>query len=244
MPTVNSEEIMSSFFADDTSYAASEDNRKNRKVFPAYHLQNIINQLEVYCSKWRISLNPTKTWCLNFFLKKENNNTPRLWLRGELVKYKKELKFLGITFDQGLTFEAHIKDISKRCKKRLNLVKATRGKTWGAHPSTLLYTYKTFIRPLLEYGSILFVHCKESLQNQIQSIETEAIKLAYRLPPWTTNHWCYSMVSFEPILERIKRLGKSFINKNKNDSLIKPLIDSAKPSLIGKHSPIYKILNW
>ena len=220
------------------------DNRKNRKVFPGNHLQNIINNLESYCSKWRISLNPSKTWGLNFFHKSINNNTPRLWLRGELVKYKKELKFLGITFDQGLTFEAHIRDIVKRCKKRLNLIKAIRGKTWGAHPSTLLYTYKTFIRPLFEYASFLFAHCDKSLQSKIQSIETTAIKLSHRLPPWTTNHWCYSMVNFEPILERIKRLSKAFINKNSNDFLIKPLIDASEPSMFGKHSPIYKILNW
>ena len=134
MPTKNSQEILSSFYADDTAYAASEDNRKNRKVFPAYHLQNIINELEEYCSKWRISLNPNKTWCPNFFLKSENKNTPRLWLRGELIQYKKELKFLGITFDQGLTFKAHIEEIVTRCKKRLNLIKALKGKSWGAHP--------------------------------------------------------------------------------------------------------------
>ena len=70
MPTVNSQEIISSFYADDTSYGASEDNRNNRKVFPAFHLQNIINDLEEFCKLWRIGLNPSKTWCLNFHTKK------------------------------------------------------------------------------------------------------------------------------------------------------------------------------
>ena len=45
MPTENSQELISSFYADDTSYAASEDNRKNRTIFPACHLQRIINSL-------------------------------------------------------------------------------------------------------------------------------------------------------------------------------------------------------
>ena len=52
------------------------------------------------------------------------------------------------------------------------------------------------------------------------------------------------MVDFQPILERIKTLGKNFLNKNKEDDLIKPLIDDAKPSMAGKHSPVFKILNW
>ena len=50
----------------------------------------------------------------------------RLWLRNELIKYKKEIKSLGVTFDQKLTFKAHIEDIITRCKKRLNLLKALR----------------------------------------------------------------------------------------------------------------------
>ena len=131
-----------------------------------------------------------------------------------------------------------------RCRKRLNLIKALRGKSWGAHPQTLLYTYKVFIRPLLEYGCILFAHSDTDLLKKIQAIETEAIKIAFHLPPWSSNYWCYKMLDFENILERIKKLGKSFINKNLEDNLIKPLIKDAKASMNGQHSPVYKILNW
>ena len=130
------------------------------------------------------------------------------------------------------------------CKKRLNLLKALRGQSWGAHPSTLIYTYKTYVRPLLEYGSILFAHSDQHLLKKIKSVECQAIKIAYGLPPWTTEHWCYESVSFDNILTRIKSLGRQFIDKNREDSLIKPLISEAKPSMNGNHSPIYKILNW
>ena len=110
--------------------------------------------------------------------------------------------------------------------------------------STILYTYKVFIRPILEYGSILFAHSDTSLLKKIQAIETKAIKIAFGLPQWTTNHWCYHQVNFDKILDRIKQLGKRFIQINEEDPLIKPLIKSAKPSMMGYHSPVYKILNW
>ena len=58
---------------------------------------------------------PIKLWCLNFFQKKVNDNRPKPWLRGELIKYQKKIKFLGITFDEGLTFNEHINDIETRC---------------------------------------------------------------------------------------------------------------------------------
>ena len=114
-----------------------------------------------------MKLNPGKTWYQNFFINSANDNTPRLWLGGELLKYKKTSKFLGITFDQTLSFSDHINDIVTRAKRRLNLLKALRGQTWGASPETILYSYRTFVRPLLEYGNILFAHSKEHLQRKL-----------------------------------------------------------------------------
>ena len=79
-----------------------------------------------------MGINPDKTVCLNFFIHSKNDNSPRLWLKGNLVKYEKQCKFLGITFDQKLSFKAHIENIVSRCHKRLNLLKAIRGKDWCA----------------------------------------------------------------------------------------------------------------
>ena len=113
---------------------------------------------------------------LNFHLKKSDNNTPRLWLGGELIKYKKHFKFLGVTFDEKLSFDLHIETIVAKCRKRLNLLKALRGKSWGANPDTIMYTYKVYIRPILEYSCVLFAHANHDLLKKIRSIETKAIK--------------------------------------------------------------------
>ena len=197
-------------------------------------------QLENFCSMWRIKLNAEKTWCLNFHINKENDNSPRLWLKGELLRYTKSFKFLGITFDPKLTYREHILDIVKRAKKRLNLLKALRGQLWGASPLTILYSYRSYIRPILEYGAVLFAHTDTYLLKKIQAIETEAIKIAYRLAPWATNTSCYSLVTFPNILHRLKTLARRFLENNKKDELIDPLIEDMKPSTIGKHSAVYK----
>ena len=244
LPSDLSDEIMSSFYADDTCYSASDNTHKKRKVFASTHLQRILIDLEKFCSKWRIKLNPEKTWCINFHNNRQNDNTPRLWLKGELLQYKKTCKFLGITFDNKLTFNDHIQDIVTRAQRRLNLLKALRGQSWGASPETILYSYRTFIRPLLEYGSILFAYASDHLLRKIQAIETSAIKLAFRLAPWATNASCYSLVTFPKILDRLKDLSKKFLEQNKNDDLIKPLIENIKPSTTGYHSAVYKILKF
>ena len=118
------------------------------------------------------------------------------------------------------------------------------GNGWGANSETIIYTYRTFIRPVLEYGAVLYAYSDQTLLDKIQAIETSAIKIAFDLPPWTLNYWCYKQVTFTPILERLKLLAKSFIRKNKNEFLIKPLIDESRPSTTGLHSSVYKIINW
>ena len=161
-----------------------------------------------------------------------------------MLHYEDQVKFLGIIFDKNLNFDKHIDNIYERCMKRLNLLKAICGNSWGANTETIIYTYRTFIRPIMEYSAVLFAHADKKLLEKLQSIETHAIKLAYDLPPWTTNYWCYKTVSFTPILERLKKQAKLFIEKNREDFILKPFIDDMKPSTYGIHSPIYKALIW
>ena len=244
LPTKVFDALITSFYADNTSYADSDTLHKRSKSFVADHLQPILVELENFCSKWRMGIIPDKTVCLNFFLNPKNNNSPRLWLKGNPIKYERQSKFLGIIFDEKLSYETHIENIVSRCHKRMNLLKAIKGMDWGANPNTILYTYKTYIRPIIEYGSILFAHADQRLLKKLQSIETTAIKIAYRLPTWSTNHWCYKLVTFDKILDRLKQNAKSFLDTNVNDDLVKPLIEASKPSNIGHHSAIYKALNW
>ena len=127
---------------------------------------------------------------------------------------------MPIAFEK-MTFENHIEDIVTRANKRLNLLKAIRGQKWGASPETLLYTYRTYVRPILEYGCILYSHEKENLLKKIQAIEVKAIKIAFRLPPWATNTWCYNLINFDKILDRLKKQAKSFLTKHSSDHLMK-----------------------
>ena len=90
-----------------------------------------------------------------------------------------------------------------------------------------MYTYKSFVRPNLEYGAVLFAHADEKLLNKIQAIETEAIKIAFRLPPWTTNFWCYQYINFEFFFDKLKSQAKNFLRCNNEDELIKPMIESS-----------------
>ena len=120
------------------------------------------------------------------------------------------------------------------------MLKSLRGQTWVASPETILYSYRTYIRLMLEYGSILFSSSSDDQLKKLRNVEVQAIKIAYQLPPWATNTWCYELVSFDPILQRLKSLSKKFILQNQSDELIQPLLENLKPSMTGLHSLLYK----
>ena len=62
-------------------------------------------------------------------------------------------KYLGITLDFKLTFEEHLLNIFKKVNETIGLLR----KLQNLLPTTTLITiYKTFVRPHLDYGDILY----------------------------------------------------------------------------------------
>ena len=75
--------------------------------------------------------------------------------------------------------------------------------------------YKSFIRPAIEYSCLLFAHAEENLLRKIQSIETEAKKIAYDLAPWTSNYWCYTKIEFTPTYSTVHESSRQIFLKQK-----------------------------
>ena len=65
-------------------------------------------------------------------------------------------KYLGVTFDQRLTWSKCMDDISTRVTLRMRILKKPAGTQWGANLRTLKQVYIDNVRLLLEYGSLTF----------------------------------------------------------------------------------------
>ena len=66
----------------------------------------------------------------------------------QVLKRVLEFKYLGVVFDENLSWNAHIKYIATKASKRIGLLKRTR-KDLCAYSTNLAYT--SFVRPVLEY---------------------------------------------------------------------------------------------
>ena len=79
------------------------------------------------------------------------NNSFHFELFKERIPPSESLKFLGITFDLGLSFNQHIKEIKKKYINRLNIIKLMSNKRHKLNKSTLTTIYLSLIRSIMDY---------------------------------------------------------------------------------------------
>lgn len=111
-------------FADDTNFYSSGNDLKE--------LVKSMEQEMVKLKEWfninKLSLNLKKTKFMIFGKRKKDENTV-LSIAGTSIERVKEIRFLGVLLDEGLTWKSHISHIQKKMSKSifvLNKVKRVR----------------------------------------------------------------------------------------------------------------------
>ena len=139
MPNPSHHQTNKSQFADDASQWAVSKNI----VIAVEYLQRDLDKLARRFAKWRIKLNPEKTKDI-IFSKSQTaiRGEPALFLYGDLISYYPHIKFLGITFDNRMTFITHFEEILECCNQKFHHLRILVNKKWGPSPTTILQIYK------------------------------------------------------------------------------------------------------
>ena len=73
-----------------------------------------------------------------------------------------QTKFLGLIFDQKLSWIPHLKNLFSICLKSMDLLKCLSHVSWGADRMTLLRLYRALIRSQLDYGCQIYTSAPAS----------------------------------------------------------------------------------
>ena len=76
---------------------------------------------------------------------------PHLTIYGSPIPVVSEAKFLGLLFDNKLSFIPHIKALKAKCLKALDILKVLSSSDWGGDRTVLLNLYRSLIRSKLDY---------------------------------------------------------------------------------------------
>ena len=163
--------VKSKLFADDIKiYSAISD------LSSATNFQYHLDLIYLWSITWQLSISNPK--CSLFQIGSHFNHSldfPFTLNNTPLSKIK-TVRDLGILVDDNLKFNSHINEIIKRSNQRANLIHRT---FLSRNHSSMITAYKVYVRPLLEYNSIIWSPSQIGLINNIESVQRSFTK---RLP--------------------------------------------------------------
>ena len=171
-----------SVFVDD--FMALYRSRQMRSI--ERQLQHGLNNLQSWADNNGFKFSETKTVCIHFCNSRKLHPDPVLTLYNQNIVVVKEVKFLGIIFDNKLSFIPHLKYLRTKCARALNLMRVVGHKDWGANSETLLTLYRSLIRSKLDYGCVVYGSAKKSYIQMLDPIQNQALRIslgAFRTSP-------------------------------------------------------------
>ena len=149
-------------YADDIRiYRSFKSDCQNQNIHSQY-FQDDINALYDWSLKWDLKFNIAKCCVLHFG---HTNNKTDYKLNDTLLQKKKVEKDLGIFFSVNLKFHEHIDSIVSRANRQLGIItKVFRRKK----AENIIPLYKTLVRPLLEYNSIIWSPYSNKYNDRIE----------------------------------------------------------------------------
>ena len=122
----------------------------------AIEINDKLKKIEAWAHQWKISFNlDSLKQAQEFILSRKRNKShhPDIIFNSNPVKKSSCQKHLGMFLDSKLDFDEHIKGVFEKTKKSIGLIRKLRNFLRG--PS-LLQIYKSFVRPHLDYGDIIY----------------------------------------------------------------------------------------
>ena len=228
MPNPTHHQTNKSQFVDDAVQWAVSKNID----LAAEYLQRDLDKLARWCAKWRIKLNPEKKKIIIFSKSRSAIKAePALSLYGDLFSYYPHIKFLGITFDNRMTFTKHFEEILERRNQKFHRLRILVNKKWGQSPETILQIYKQCIRPIFEYGIVSTITVSETVITKIQRVQNCFIRLALRLSKYVSARLLHEASELPYVRERLITVGQNHLARMDANPLVEHTINSARTNL-------------
>ena len=217
--------ILCTLYVDDLSisFAASRMAIAERKI------QLAINQITHWANRKGFKFSTSKTVVVHFCRIRGVHPDPDLSLYDQRIPCVSETRFLGLIFDNRLTWAPHLKNLKMKCIDAMKILKILSHTNWGADRVTLLKLYRTLILSKLNYGCEIYSSASPNMLKVLDSVHHLCIRLAtgaFKSSPIPsllvdagemplTLHRKSALVRY---FDRIKKLPHSLAFMNANDN--------------------------
>ena len=154
--------------------------RSIRSQDDAAAIRDDLASLQIWESKWLMSFNPDKCEVLRITNKRKGVIQHEYTIHGKVLRTVESAKYLGVTLSKNLNWKPHIINITKKANSTLGLLRRNLGK---CPPKTRELAYNTYVRPTLEYASLVWDNDIKDHINRVESVQRRAaryVKADYR----------------------------------------------------------------
>jgi hypothetical protein len=104
---------------------------------------------------------------------------PQVFYKAELIPLDKKPKWLVNIVDTRITSSHHASDVDVRISRRLNIMNALSGSTFGQCKEPLLLTYKCLVCPLINFGiAIYYPNTSTTSIKELQITQNAGLRIA------------------------------------------------------------------
>ena len=151
-------------FADDTSIFLIVNNA----IESADILNRDLNTITSWSNKWLVSFNPQKTETMVISRKVNKPHHPSLIMNNQQLEDVKYHKHLGVIISDDDSWNKHIELVIDKEYSRLNILRMLK---FRLDRLSLEKLYLSFIRPLLEYGDVVWDPHNMYLINILEKVQ-------------------------------------------------------------------------
>jgi len=147
-------------------------------------LQSSLDELSLWFSKWKLTLNPTKSQVKIFTLRKYINPTPLQINKKEIYWNNKDdsVKYLGLHLDEKLSWKIHINKKLNQGYTRLRILYPLLNHSSTIQMKFSLLFYSVIVRPLVTCP-VWAAALKEKI-TKLQTFQNKFLRIALRKAPW------------------------------------------------------------
>jgi hypothetical protein len=140
----------------------------------------------------------SKTEELLISRKREGPTHPRLFLDSEPIKRVQSHKHIGLILTSDLTWKEQITESIDKANRRLGIMRCLKYKL---DRLSLERIYKGYIRPILEYGDIIW-DTPGDLSNKLESVQLNAARVVVGATAKWSTQGLYAETAWEPLSNR------------------------------------------
>lgn len=200
--------IISAFFADDLAILSTSGNRNIIQL----RLQNALNIIHSYFTKWRLKINPEKSQSIFFTRKRKPQFLPniKLNMNGIEIDWVTQVKYLGIMFDKKLLFANHITYVIEKVQKYIRIFYPFINRKSKLFTKTKIVLFKVVFRSLMLYGAPVWQSCSNVHKKKLQTHQNKILKMMLNVPFYFPTNTLRAITKIEPITEFIESLTIKF----------------------------------